>query len=117
MIQEELPAQYKTNTFSRKNRKNKNDIFTIGDNPLENICQFTYLGVDISASGLLKASMDSLCTKANKAKYALNNIAKFKCIPARTAIRLFDETILQILTYGSEVWALNSTLDYDKLPS
>ena len=47
--------------------------------------------------------MDTLCTKANKAKYALNNIVKFKCIPVKTAIRLFDATILPILTYGSEV--------------
>ena len=64
--------------------------------------------------GPLKAYMDSLCTEANKAKYALSNIAKFKHIPVRTAIRLFDATILPIFTYGSEVWALNSTLDYDK---
>ena len=104
-------------TFSRKNKKNKKDIFTIGDNPLENVCQFTYLGVDISASGSLKASMDSLCTKANRAKYALNNIAKFKRIPVKTAIRLFDATILPILTYGSEIRALNSTLDYGKWDS
>ena len=99
------------------NKKNKRDIFTIGDNLLENVCQFTYLGVDISASGSLKASMDSLCTKANKAKYALNNIAKLKRIPVKTAIRLFDVAILPILTYGSEVWAFNSTLDYDKWDS
>ena len=70
--------------------------------------------MDISASVSMKASMDALCTKANKAKYALNNIAKFKRIPVKTAIRLFDATILLILTYGSEVWALNSILDYDK---
>ena len=101
-------------TFSRKNRKNKKDIFTIGDNSLENVCQFTYLGVDISASGSLKASMDSLCTKANKAKYPPNNIAKFKRIPVKTAVMLFDATILPILTFGSEVWALTSSLDYDK---
>ena len=104
-------------TFSRKNKKNKRDIFTIGDNLLENVCQFTYLGVDISASGSLKASMNSLCTKANKAKYALNNIAKLKRFPVKTTIRLFDAAILPILTYGSEVWALSSTLDYDKWDS
>ena len=60
----------------------------------------------------LKASMNSLCTKAKKAKYALNNIAKFKRIPVKTAIRLFDATILPTLTYSSEVWALNYVLDY-----
>ena len=104
-------------TFSRKNKKNKKDIFTIRNNPLENVCQFTYLGVDISASGSLKTSMDSLCAKANRAKYALNNITKFKRIPVKTAIRLFDATILPILTYGSEIWAHNSTLDYGKWDS
>ena len=71
----------------------------------------------ISASGSLKASMDSLSIKANKAKYALNNIAKLKCIPVKTAIRLLDASILPILMYGSEVWALYSTLDYDKWDS
>ena len=73
--------------------------------------------MDISASGSLKASMDSLCTKANRAKYALNNIAKFKRITVKTAIRLFDATIPPILTHGSEIWALNSTLDHDKWDS
>ena len=95
-------------TFPRKNKKNKKNIFTIGDNPLD------HLGVDISASRSMKTSMDTLSTKANKAKYALNNIAKFKRIPVKTAIRLFDAIILPILTYGSEIWALNSTLNYGK---
>ena len=78
-------------------------MFIIEDNLLENVCQFTYLGVDISATGSLEPSADSLCTKANKAKYALNNFAKLKCIPVKAAIRLFDATILPILTYGSKV--------------
>ena len=76
--------------------------------------QFTYLGVDINAAGTFKASMDILSTKANKAKYALNNIAKLKLLPIKTALRLFDAAILPILTYGSEIWALSSTLDDDK---
>ena len=80
------------NFLKEKQVKQKRYIY-IRDNPLENVCQFTYLGVDISASGSLRASMDTLCTKANKAKYRLNNIAKFKCIPVKTAIRLFDATI------------------------
>ena len=37
-----------------------------------------------------------------------------KRIPVKTAIRLFDAAILPILTYVPEIWALNSTLDYDK---
>ena len=32
-----------------------------------------------------------------------NSVAKFKRIPVKTVIRLFDATVLPILTYGSEV--------------
>ena len=55
-----------------------------------------------------------LSSKANKAKFALNNIAKLKQVPVKTAIYLFDDVVLPILTYGSEIWALKVTLDHDK---
>ena len=55
-----------------------------------------------------------LSSKANKAKFALNNIAKLKQIPVKTAIYLSDAAVLPILPYGSEIWALNATLDHDK---
>ena len=108
------PTKPKCILFTSKNRINKRDNFNIGQHYLENVFQFTYLVVDINTAGSFKASMDILSTKANKAKYALNNIAKLKLLPIKTALRLFDAAILQILTYGSEIWALNPTLDDDK---
>ena len=42
------------------------------------------------------------------------NIAKLKQIPIKAALRLFDSCILPILSYGSEIWAINQTLDCDK---
>ena len=59
------------------------------------------------------ASATMLSSKANKAKFALNNIAKLKQIPVKTAIYFFD-TVLPIITYGSEIWGMNATLDHDK---
>ena len=55
-----------------------------------------------------------LSSKANKAKSALNNIAKLKQIPMKTAIYLFDAALLPIIAYSSEIWGLNATLDHDK---
>ena len=77
-------------TFSGKNKKNNKDTFVIGKNNLDNICEFTYLGIQINAAGSFKSSIDELTTKANKAKYALNNTAKLKRIPIKVALRLFD---------------------------
>ena len=62
----------------------------------------------------LKHQWILLCIKANKAKYALNNIIKLKNLPVKVALRLFDAVVLPMLTYGSEIWALNSTLDHEK---
>ena len=40
-----------------------------------------------------------LIEKANRAKFALNNKAKLKQIPVKTALRLFDAVVLPILAY------------------
>ena len=107
-------SKTKCMTFSSKNKKNTKDLFAIGSCHLENVSEFTYLGLKIDAAGSLSASATMLSSKANKAKFALNNIAKLKQIPVKTAIYLFDAAVLPILTYGSEIWALNATLDHDK---
>ena len=70
--------------------------FNIEEHYLENVSQFTDLRVDINAASSFKASMDILSTKADKAKYALNNIAKIKILPIKTALRLSDAAILRI---------------------
>ena len=66
------------------------------------------------AAGSLSASAIMLSSNANKAKLALNNIVKLKQIPVKTVIYIFDAAALPVLTYGSEIWALNATLDHDK---
>ena len=108
------PVKTKCITFSSKNRKNNKDFFNIGTSQLENVTEYTYLGLKINAVGSVKNSLGMLNDKANRAKFALNNIAKLKEVPVRTAVRLFDAAVLPILTYGSEIWALNLTLDHDK---
>ena len=63
----------------------------------------------------LGASAIMLNSKANNSKFALNNnIATLRQIAVKTAIYLTDAALLLILTYGSEIWALNATLDHNK---
>ena len=76
-------------TFSSQNKKNTKDLFAIGSCHLENVNAFTYLGLKIDAVGSLSVSATLLSSKANKAKFALNNIAKLKRISLETAIYLF----------------------------
>ena len=101
-------------TFSLKNKNNTKDVFAIGSGHLENVNEFTDLGLKIHAASSLSSSATMLSSKGNEAKFTLSNIAKLKQIPVETAIYHFDAAVLPIITYGSEIWALNATLDHDE---
>ena len=109
-----MPIKSKCITFSTKNKRNKKDIFHTGTTPLENVTEYTSFRLKVNVAGSFLLSKNFLSDKANRTKYALNNISKLKHLPVKTAIRLFDAAVLPILTYGAEVWTLNLTLDNDK---
>ena len=114
MEHDHKPRQIKVYCILNKNKRNKKDFFTIGTTELENVTEYTYLGLKINATGSFQNSLDMLSEKANRAKFALNNKARLKQIQVKTALRLFDAVVLPILTYGSEGWALHLTPDHDK---
>ena len=79
-------------------------LFTVGNYILSNFCGFTYLGIKINASGSFRSIPKFLGEKANRACSALNNHLKVRDIPMVIVLKLFDSTVLPILTYGAEVW-------------
>ena len=91
--------------FQKKKKLNKMEPFTAGYCIRPNVCEFTYLGMKINASASLRGTHKFLGEKANRACFALNNHFKVRDIPGVIALKLFDATVLSILTYGAEVWA------------
>ena len=72
---------------------------------LENVKQFKYLGISMSAKNCsFSPTIEDLSLKANRAIFALNNKIKISKFPRRLAIKLFNSLIIPILLYGSEVW-------------
>ena len=98
-------------TFQKKNKLNKTELFTVGNCILFNVCEFTYLGIKIKASGSFRSTPKFLGEKANRACFALNNHLKVRDIPVVIALKLSDATVLPILTYGAEVWAALESWD------
>ena len=90
-------------TFYKNNTKYKQN-FNINNSPLENVTEFTYLGITINAACNFKDTLSTLSSKANRALLALNSRYKIKSLPIKAALKLFDSTIAPILLYGSEVW-------------
>ena len=92
----------KSMIFNSNGKFIRNTTFHIGDENIEPVQEFCYLGVDIKCSGTVKHAANILNEKGNKAlRPLLNVIARFK-IPSKTAIKLFHTYISPIITYNTE---------------
>ena len=99
--------------FQKKNKINKTELYTVGNSRLSNVCEFTYLGIKIDASGSYRGTPKFLGEKANRACFALNKHLKVKDIQLVIELWLFDATVLPIVTYGAEVWAVFESDTYE----
>ena len=81
-----------------------NKSFNIGNTPLENVKEFTYLGITMNGAGSFQPAMKDLSDNANRAIFSLNSRYKLNKLPLNIAFKLFGTMIMPILLYGSEVW-------------
>ena len=101
-------------TFQKKSRLNKKDSFYVNKNKIENVTQYSYLGITINSAGSFHIAMETLARKARRAIYALNSRYQIKRLPVKAALKLFDCVISPILLYCSEVWGAFHYTDYDR---
>ena len=90
--------------FQKKSRKYTKNQFRINNKVLDNVTEFTYLGITVNAGCSFKPTIQTLSEKAMKAIFALNNKFKFSKMPLNVAMKLFDACVMPILIYGSEIW-------------
>ena len=96
-------SKSKVIVFSTYRRRNY-EIFVNGT-ILEQVDSYTYLGVDFHRTGNLKHASLSLSKKGMKATNSLLKILLTKNVPPSMFIKLFDQTVVPILTYASEIWS------------
>ena len=92
----------KINTSSREAVK-------LGDNNLEEVKTFTYLGSVMNQQGGTDADVKTRIGKARAAFIALKNIWRSNLITSRTKIRLFNSNVKSVLLYGAEPWRTTKT--------
>ena len=101
-------------TFQKQSKVNRRSSFFIDGKVVQNVSEFIYLGVNIKSNGSFHSTLKNLSCKASSAIFALNSRFKLNKIPVKAAFKLFDTTILPILTYGSEVWGIYLNMDSTK---
>ena len=90
--------------FNKTGRLLRN-MFHIGDEKLENVRSYKYLGLVFTPSGEIKSALDDLRARALKAYMSMKDKLGicFKEYPADT-IYLFDTLVKPVLLYGSDFW-------------
>lgn len=94
----------KTNIVIFNSRTNRNVSFSIGGNDIAITDTYKYLGLIFSKSGSFLQSKKHIVQQAKKAAHLLLIRANNLNIPLDLQIKLFDNTVLPILTYGCEIF-------------
>ena len=99
----------KTNVviFSRGKVK-KYPIFEIGENVVEVKPEYVYLGVTFSCNGSFQKAIEKQITQARKAMYSLLQKAKILRLPFDIIFELYEQCVIPVLLYGSEVWGFEN---------
>ena len=83
--------------------------FKLGPQTIENTQEYTYLGVTFSNNGSFLKARKHISQQANKALHMLYTKAKHADLPIDLIIKLFDHTIMPILTYCSDIFGFENT--------
>ena len=94
----------KTNVVIFNSRTNRNMTFTLGGQILSIKDKYKYLGVIFSKSGSFLNAKKHIVEQAKKAMHLLFIRSNNLDLPIDLQIKLFDNTIVPILTYGCEVF-------------
>ena len=105
------------NSLFLVNREEEVTNFYINREQLEQVDEYSYLGIVCFRTGCLRQTPLSLSKKASEASMLLLQALCKKNIPIDILLKVFDTNVRPMLTYGSEVWgsfSLQSKTMYDK---
>ena len=97
------PKKTKIMIFQRCTRKCEHN-FRIGNEVIDVVQNYTYLGTRITSSGNFTLSLEHLRQKALHALFSLRRHTDLNSLKPSLACKIFDSIISPILTYNSEVW-------------
>ena len=84
---------------------NKNNNFHFGNDEIEVVSSYIYLGLLLNPSGKLGAAMKNLYGKAKRALYKLKRQLPFPLTHnVGISLKLFDSIIRPVLLYCCELW-------------
>lgn len=95
----------KVMSFSKSGRMFKDRArFVIGEEALDYVNQYKYLGVNISNTARFSVAEKNLSLKASRALFSIKQSIFDKTLKPSAILHIFDSLVKPIALYGSEVW-------------
>ena len=94
--------------------QNNNGNITIGDETVEKVDSFTYLGTTISTEEGTSKDIQSRLAKARTAFSMLRPIWRSTKYSRKTKLKIFKSNVMSVLLYGAECWRITQC-DLNKL--
>ena len=95
-----------------KGRVLKRPIFYLGEDTIEVVDDYTYLGVVLNYNGNYLKAMANQKKSANRAMKALLGKARLLELDIDTTLELFQRCVVPILLYGCEIWGYQTNNIY-----
>ena len=96
----------KTKVMVFNNGTKSTPSFHYGNDPIEAVMKYKYLGIYLSNKGSFKLALDDLLVKAKKAYAAMyQSLNIYNGAKPKIILKAVDTMVFPILMYGCEVWA------------
>ena len=82
--------------------------FVIGDEILEVVSDFMYLGLRLNYNNRMNVAQKDLFERGSRAMFALIKKSNTNNLPIDVILDMFDKMILPIVTYGCEMWGFGN---------
>ena len=90
--------------FKQRNLRPEPPFVTYKNEVIENVADYTFLGILLKSNGNLLHSTSELVKKAKKALFGMRHYTKsINNLPINVACNLFDLLVKPIMTYNSEI--------------
>ena len=96
-------SKTKEQLFGHIHKKDQIKSVTIGNDKVEIVKDFKYLGVTISDSLNFKQHIDAMTKKLSQRLYILRKLRSFE-VRKKTMIQVYNSLILSVISFGITVW-------------
>ncbi len=101
--------------ISRGQAQARNFNFNLGDEDIEVVSDFEYLGILFNYNGRFRKGELELVRKATRALYPVIVTSRKYDLPIDIQIDLFNTMVAPVLTYGCEIWGDNIIREIESL--